>query len=152
MLADHVRLGVTAVRRVITRWFPVLDRHRGARQFIKFCLVGASNVAVYFTIYLLLTRGLRWHFLAGSILSFLVVVTWSFYWTRRWTFRVGGRDSQDHYRRFIVTNIVSGVGSNIALFILVEQFGWHDIAANIVTIGFTTIWNFTVTKFWAFRP
>ena len=141
----------STARRLAGRWFPLVDRHRGLRQFVKFCLVGFSNVVVYFAIYLLLTRVVGWYFLAASIVSFLVAVTWSFYWNRRWTFRLAGGTPGDHYRKFVLTNIASGVMSNTALYVLVERFGWHDIAANVVIIGFTTFWNFSVTKFWAFR-
>lgn len=139
------------VRDVIIRHVPMLDRHRAARQFVKFCLVGGSNVIVYFSAYLLLTRGLGWYFLYGSMTSFLVAVSWSFYWNRRWTFRLTVGDHRQQYQRFVITNVVSGVASNTVLYFLVERFGWYDIYANFVTIGFTTAWNFLVTKFWAFR-
>lgn len=138
-------------RTTVTRYFPWLDHHRSSREFVKFCLVGSSNVIVYFACYLFLTRLLGWYFLAGSIASFLVAVSWSFYWNRRWTFRVQGGELSRLYQRFVVTNTISGLVSNATLYVLVEKFGWHDILANFVIIGFTTFWNFTVTKFWAFR-
>lgn len=150
MVLALIQRTVGTARRFITRWLPWLDRYRSARQFIKFCLVGASNVAVYFTVYLLLTRVWRWYFLAGSITSFVIAVSWSFYWNRRWTFGVGG-GAAGYYHKFVLTNIVSGTGSSVVLYMLVARYGWYDIAANVVTIGFTTAWNFSVTKFWAFR-
>ncbi len=134
----------------VRRRVPLVDRHRGVRQFVKFCLVGSSNVVVYFACYLLLTRLLRWYFLAGSVSSFLVAVSWSFYWNRRWTFRPPGGQASRYYRRFVLTNAVSGAAANAALYVLVTSFGWHDLVANFAIIGATTAWNFMVTKFWAF--
>ena len=143
---------LSAVARIaVRRYFPWLDRHLGAREFVKFCLVGFSNVVVHFSCYFILTRVAQWYFLAASITAFLVAVSWSFYWNRRWTFRVLGGQSSHHYRRFVVTNAVSGLISNGTFYVLVEYFGWYDLTAYFAVIGVTTIWNFTVTKFWAFR-
>lgn len=142
---------VAPVRLWVSRFFPILDRHRAARQFVKFCLVGASNVTIDLGVYLALTRFWHWYFLYASIASFLFAVSWSFHWNRRWTFRVSGRTAARQFPKFVIVNITSGAGQTALLYGLVEGFGWYDLYAKALAILLATFWNFTVTKFWAFR-
>jgi putative flippase GtrA len=57
------------------------------RQFIKFCIVGASNVVLDIGVSsaLLFVFGMNW--VLSKCISFLVAVSNSFYWNCRWTFR-----------------------------------------------------------------
>ncbi|MDD5110198.1 MAG: GtrA family protein [Patescibacteria group bacterium] len=141
-----------ALRQIAYRLFPFLDRHRGARQFVKFCVVGLSNVVVDVGIYLALTRVFGWYFLYASLTSFVVAVSWSYYWNRRWTFRLPESNLTRQFPKFVITNVVSGTMQNVVLYFSVEMLGWHDLYGKAIAIVLGTFWNFIVTKFWAFRP
>lgn len=142
---------LTALRALALRRFPVLEQRAAARQFVKFCLVGGTNVVLFVGLYLLLTRVFQWYFLAASIAGFFVAVTWSFYWNRRWTFRIAGPAAAREYRRFVITNATSGFIQNALLYFLVEGLHWFDLAALALVIVLATFWNFILSKHWAFR-
>ena len=142
---------VQRLRQFVLRAFPLLDRHAGARQFIKFCLVGASNVAIDFSIFLLLTGGVGLHYLVANLGSFFVAVSWSFFANRRWTFRHAEGDARRQYLRFALTNLGGLLIQSSLLFMLHERAGFDVRLAKIFAIFVTTFWNFFLTKFWTFR-
>ncbi len=142
---------VQRLRAFVLRAFPWLDRSAGARQFIKFCLVGASNVSIDFTIFLLLTGVARLHYLQANVGSFFVAVSWSFFANRRWTFRHQAGDPRRQYLRFALTNLAGLVIQSTLLYLLHERALMDVRLAKAVAIFFTTFWNFFMTKFWTFR-
>ncbi len=64
------------------------------KQFVKFGMIGVTNTAVSYCIYLAVLLFLQSRnlfpdtdYLIGNVLSFLLSVLWSFYWNRRFVFR-----------------------------------------------------------------
>jgi putative flippase GtrA len=153
---------------------------KGPRQFVKFCIVGASSTIIDFTLLNLL------HFRAGFPLplaatcSFLVAVCNGFYWNRRWTFDAGAGDARRQYPKFVLTNLVGWtlnltimtlalvVASGMGLTEVKESPGeivrlialsrgkevFSPLAVNAAKAAATvcvTAWNFTASKLWTFK-
>ena len=64
------------------------------KQFVKFGMIGVTNTAVSYCIYLAVLLFLQSRnlfpdtdYLIGNVLSFLLSVLWSFYWNRRFVLR-----------------------------------------------------------------
>lgn len=109
-----------------------LMRRRGVRQFVKFCIVGASSTLLDFAVFYLFIEvvHLQQHVIAAGVsenlaqdvarmgavfLAFLVAVTNGFYWNNRWTFRTGEQaGSRERYLRFVATNVI-GLGLNLTI-------------------------------------
>src|SRR5437899_155709 len=73
--------------------------HRpGIRQFVKFCIIGATSFTIDIGIsYVLTFHFLLWWVLAKTI-SFSLAVTNGFFWNQRWTFKaVGHRSHHEQY-------------------------------------------------------
>lgn len=142
---------LATLRQEILRRFPILDRHQSIRQFVKFCIIGVTNVVIDVGIYLWLTRIIGWYFILASTCSFIVAVSWSFYWNRRWTFRLPGQAGSGQFAKFVITNASSGLFQIGVLYLAVEVLHWYDLIGKAIVIVLGTFWNFTLTKFWAFR-
>ena len=145
------------------------------RQFLKFCIVGASSTAIDFTIYMLLIerlhidRVLGVSLMVGRLLaqfaSFACAVSNGFYWNSRWTFRTEpGKDWKATYFRFVLTNTI-GLALNVTILSVVSHFvpdaltnalagrlrdpdGFlGKVCATLVVV----FWNFTASKYWTFK-
>jgi len=150
----------------------VLQR-RGVRQFVKFCIVGASSTLIDFTVYLSLMEGLRLQAFVGVVLArilaatsaFGVAVTNGFFWNNHWTFRGSTAGSvPGRYARFILTNVI-GLCLNVTILTIVSQVVpaalvrlldpyLHDPAGLVGKVSATAVvvfWNFTASKYWTFR-
>ncbi|MBI4090634.1 MAG: GtrA family protein [Candidatus Komeilibacteria bacterium] len=122
------------------------------RQLIKFSIVGAANTIIDFSVYFVLTRYAQTPFLLASTISWLLAVTSSFTFNKFWTFRVRGMQGiRTQYVKFFLVSVVSLAVSLFTLWLLVAQFGIHDLLAKIVTIGIVVFWNFFMNKFWTFK-
>jgi HAD superfamily phosphatase (TIGR01668 family) len=166
---------------------PGIFRHRLVRQFIKFCIVGASSTVLDVGLHYLLMFVVTWNGVPVSDL----VGTWvlstffgetspsqeairnaafaplkvpvvvlailnSFYWNRRWTFRVVGKESRHRQIvKFFVVALI-GMGLNVVL-----SSGLHAVVpgsdkvswaiATAVATVVVVFWNFTGQRLWTFR-
>lgn len=152
----------------------------GARQFVKFCIVGASSACIDFGLLNLL------HYRAGlpvaiaATISFFLAVGNGFYWNRRWTFRAGQGNAREQYPKFVATNLV-GWALNLSIMTAVlvsaaslgfmqtkrpageiialiatgqgkREFNWIALnGAKAIATVIVTAWNFTASKLWTFR-
>lgn len=125
--------------------FPVL------KQLLKFFLVGISNTAIDFIVYIALTRIFHLYYLIAATISFVMAVTWSFNLNRRWTFKVK-RGLVAQYCVFLLINTIVTLLNVSILYLLVDYFEVYDLLAKLVLTFFLGILNFTVNKFLTFRP
>lgn len=142
---------INRFRKIVFRFFPFLDKYRLLRQFIKFCLVGTTNVAVDFSIYFTLTRLFNLHFILANLGSFCVALSWSFYLNKNWTFRSSGGDLKKKYIKFLIINLIGMVINTTVLYCLVRFGGLFDIYSKLIAVVVGTFWNFFCSRFWAFK-
>lgn len=114
------------------------------RQFIKFCIVGASSTAISFAIFYslvyvahldrLLENALaawpalqafciknRVYVQVASLAGFMISVTNGFIWNSRWTFRqTDPEQARTQYSRFVLVNII-GLALNQTILFVVNQ-------------------------------
>lgn len=112
----------------------------GVRQFVKFCIVGASSTLIDFGVYLALIELVHMDHLVQSALgisdpqqalnlarplaqtlSFILAVTNGFFWNSRWTFQsVSEGDARKRYGKFVLTNVI-GLVLNLTILSLVVR-------------------------------
>ena len=134
------------LNKILTK-FPVF------KQFVKFCLVGLTNVIVDFSVYIALTRLIiffRSHYLVANLISFSLAVSWSFVFNRVWTFKNKEKQIILQYFKFFLFSAV-GLGLHtLILYTLVDYFDFYDILAKAIAVVLVTFWNFSANKFWTF--
>ncbi len=127
------------------------QKYPASKQLIKFFIVGVSNTALDFIIYAALTRIFHLYYLVSATISFIFSVTWSFNLNRRWTFKVKRRLVTQYATFFFVNAIVLLLNISI-LYVLVDCLGIYDLLAKVIASVILGIFNFTINKFWTFRP
>ncbi len=126
----------------------------GFSQLAQFLTVGASGMAVDLLLYaVMLNAGLALGF--ARALAIAAALTWNFSLNRRITFSFSRRDRLlPQYSRYVLS---SGLGAVISWCIsvgLTYQFPFFKewpLAAALIGVGFGTISNFLISKFWVFR-
>ena len=123
------------------------------QKFIRYILVGVSNTVMDFGLYIGLTRGFTFwkeHYLIANAVTFSIVVTWSFFVNKHWTFR---EPSLRHFKQYVKFLTVTMVGMGIAQGVLwggVELFSLPDLFAKIIAGPFVVAWNFSMHRRWTF--
>jgi putative flippase GtrA len=156
-------------------------QRRGLRQFVKFCIVGATSTIIDFGIYILLIEFVHLDRFVGSLalarmlaasISFLFAVTNGFYWNNRWTFRHAETEGHaQRYGKFVFSNVIglalnttilglvahsvpAQVTNTFASYLNLISFHPKDPAGLIGKICATAVvvfWNFTASKYWTFK-
>lgn len=124
------------------------------RQCVRYVIVGVVNTGLDFGMYVGLTRGFEFwehHYLLANGLAFIIVVTWSFFLNKYWTFKNREARYVTQYLKFVVITLV-GVGiAEGVLYAGVEIFATHDLVAKIMAAPLVVVWNFFAYRFWVFR-
>lgn len=137
-------------------------RRPGVRQFVKFCIVGCSSLAIDYKIsqYLTFALGIDWRL--AQCVSFLVAVTNGFIWNSLWTFRGMGQGVvHERYIKFALVNVIglllNLVIMNVVLFFLTGRVSHanpdplHWKIAKMTSVLCVSFWNFFANRRWTYR-
>jgi len=133
-------------------------------QLAKFGAVGAANFAVDFGVLnlLIFITGVAngWGFTLFKSISFIVAVTNSFFWNKKWTFgKKGQKDTGREFAQFLLVSVIglllnAGLASLIVN--LIGPLGgiglktWANIGTAAASI-LVLVWNFLGYKFFVFK-
>jgi len=127
------------------------------RQFVKFCLVGATSTAIDVGTFAFL-RSVGFPRLLAQTSSFSLAVTNGFLWNRRWTFRI--RDPARLHRQYVsffAVNVVGFLLNTTILYLVATLLESHgvpvrraEIFGKLTAVPIVAFWNFTASRFWAF--
>lgn len=122
-------------------------------QFLRFCTVGVGNTAVDFAVFFALTWG-GMSYLPAQAVSYSAGVANSFFFNRRWTFRMAGKTRIVELARFIAVNGFSLLASAGLLYILHDANHLDLGISKIAATGVSVILNFIGSRLWVFteRP
>lgn len=130
-------------------------------QFVKFAMVGFSNVIVSYGVYLIFFCFFQaagvfpdTDYLIAQLIGYVLSIFWSFYWNRKYVFE-DGENVVSWYKALIKSFIAysfTGVFLNSVLSALwVQIVGVPKIIAPIINLIINVPVNFMINKFWAFR-
>jgi dolichol-phosphate mannosyltransferase len=119
------------------------------RQFVKFCVVGASGYAVNVCAFAL-ALALGVHYLVAAGTAFAVAVASNFWWNRRWTFGARDRAAGSQAGRFFTVSVAACLFAAMVLELLVGAAGLPAMAAQAAAVSAAMPLNFLGNKAWSF--
>jgi putative flippase GtrA len=122
-------------------------------QFFKFGLVGLSNTAIAYLVYLALVY-LGVYYIAASVASFAVGVLNSFFWNHKYVFKdeSGERSVMRSLIKSYAAYAFSGlIVQNILLYVYVEILKMSEYVALLLVLPITVPLNYILNKRWAFK-
>ena len=124
-----------------------------AEKLVKFCVVGASGVAVNYAILWLLHDRYGFNLLIASPSAVEVSIFNNFFLNDFWTFRDRGLEMHLLSRLFRF-NVISLGGMALTtgiLYGLTHYAGMYYMVANLFGIAAGTAWNFSLNVLWTWR-
>lgn len=122
-------------------------------QFVKFSLIGVSNVIVSYIFYLIVIK-LDMHYTIANVAGYVASICNAFYWNNRWVFKSGEGEVRKIAKAFVKMLIsYAGTGlvlNTILLSVWIEGVGIPDAIAPAINIVITTPINFLLNKCWVF--
>lgn len=130
---------------------PLIAHRPHLRQFLKFSVVGVISTLLDYGVFALLSSLIHVPYLLANILSFSLAVMNSYYLNRRWTYRSQHPNWKGEGLKYLIVYII-GLGiSEFILFVLVDRWQIHQLLAKAVSVCLVIFWNYSGTRFWAFR-
>lgn len=121
-------------------------------QFVQFVLVGLSNAAVMYVVYMLLK--LFMPYTVAYVIGYVVSILNSFFWNNTYVFK-GESEVKQSWWKTLGKTFISYLGtlilSTVLLMLWVDVLHIPEFLAPIINIMITTPINFWVNKFWAYR-
>ena len=133
--------------------FPPLSE--GARQFLRFSMIGIVGFVVDAVALVLAMRGLGLGLYSGRVLSFFLAATATWGLNRRFTFAtVDHRPLIVQWVRFVFANSIGG-GTNYGVYAALVTFvpfvTVHPVLGVAAGAFAGLAFNFSISKFWVFR-
>ena len=117
-------------------------------KFIKFCLVGASNVLIYYTIYYILLK-LGIYYLLANATAYVIAILNGYVWSSKYVFKKS--KSINNMMKFFMVYISSLFINLGIVYICVDYYNMYKLIAPIIAIGVGTIYNYILNKIWTFK-
>ncbi len=118
-------------------------------KFIKFSIVGLSNTIVSIFSFYIIFNFFGIYYIIASTFGYLMGLVNSYFWNLRWTFK--HQHSIGVLTKFIIVNILALTIKLIIMRILVENYLFQEIYAEVIAMGFAIIINFSGNRFWTFN-
>ena len=119
-----------------------------AGQLARFAVVGATNTALSWGLFALMTSMGVWYpaasglaFAAGAVNGYTLNRVWTF---RAGAFRMGG------LARYAVVQAIGLAANVLAVVAFVELLGVHRLIAQVCALGFVSLLTFGLNRQWAF--
>jgi len=119
-------------------------------QFVKFGIVGVSNTALTFIVYIVLLKVFGVWYLAASAVGFIAGATNGFLLNRRWTFREHVGDSLTAVRWAIVQGCGLAINEGL-LFLFVGEAHLDKLLGQAFATAVVTVSTFFANRAWTFR-
>jgi putative flippase GtrA len=125
----------------------VSDREERAR-LVRFVLVGGSNTAISFGLYILLLEFGASYSSAASI-GYAAGILNGYTWNRIWTFRAGDFHLPEFFRYLIVQG--AGLVANVlGLVVAVEGIGMGEVVAELAVLTPIVLVTYSLNRWWTF--
>lgn len=120
------------------------------REFVIYCLIGGSGVALDCIVFAVLTCGVEWHYQIANVVSVSCGICNNFLWNAFVNFRAADRI----WARFLSFYGVGLLGLGVSaalLWLLIGHLGWHELLSKGVILFVVTALQFTLNKYITFR-
>jgi len=121
-------------------------------KLAKFLIVGATNTAISYIIFIILLNNINVPHAAGlaQAAGYAAGILWAYFWNRIWTFKSKAEPFKEGMF-FLVSQLVLLIVSSVALHILVDQLKLPASVAWFCVMGVITIINYIVQKTFVYR-
>ena len=123
-------------------------------QFVKFGIVGVSNTAISYAVYLLCVK-LGVHYIIADGLGLVISTINAYYWNNRCVFGDGSKKTfREHFVTWLKTLTAYGgtfVLNSLMLVFWVEILHAPEAFAPLLNLLITIPVNFVINKYWTFR-
>ena len=120
-------------------------------KLIKFCVVGASGMAVDFGFTGLLKEKFKANKYLSNSVGFILAASSNYVLNRIWTFESQNSAIVTEYFSFLIISLIGLGFNNFFLYLLHEKGNLNFYLSKLISIGIVTLWNFGMNYLFTFK-
>lgn len=122
---------------------------RKGKQFIRFLIVGVTNLIVsLMTYYLVIYIG--WHYQVANILGFITGSINGYVWNKSWVFKKN-KSGIGSFVKFYSTYLCTWLLGSVLLWLEIEILRISELIVPFINVFITTPINYLFNKHWTFK-
>jgi putative flippase GtrA len=128
------------------------DRLTNKKLFIRFIIVGLSNVLITLLFFQIIFSLHIWDGVNAAMsqaIAYTISVIWSFFWHRNLTFKSRGKIKKEFWK-FALTNCAYLIISSGLIGLGIDYFKMPKTLVWIIVVGTLSITSFMLYRFWIF--
>ncbi len=119
-------------------------------QFIKFGIVGFTNVLIALSVFYL-TVHLGFHYQIANVTSFIISSLNGFVLNKIWVFKSESNKYFNQIIKYYFVYISSLLLSMLMSFVYIELFGGYVFLSPIINLFITVPYNYMLSKLWIYK-
>lgn len=120
------------------------------KQLIRFLITGTIATLISTAVFLMSLKIFGIHYLISNLLSFIVSFSFNYILNKNWSFE-NKEKKLSNIIKYLSLYLTSLLLSSVILKVSVETFGLIPEIGFIISLCFTTIFNFSGLKFFVFK-
>lgn len=129
------------------------DKWASFMQFVKFGMVGLSNTALTYVIYVVCV-GIGVHYQVSYFIGYIAGIINAFYWNNKYVFKQEEGEERSllkAFMKFLMSYAGGYLCSSALLFLWVSILHLPEVISPIISLLVTIPLNFILSKKWAFK-
>ena len=131
--------------------FIALLEHLLTLNFIRYLIVGFTTFGLDFGLFHIFDTYTPLKGLPANMTTTLMSLSFNFYMSNFWTFKVGGKDKVKKLQRYSILAVFNYIFTNIFFYVVNVLFGVNAIVTKVIATGIIVCWNYFIYKLWVFK-
>lgn len=124
---------------------------RSLEELITYLFIAGTGTLIDIFLLYVLTDFFHLYYLLSATLSFILVGTLIFVFSKKYAFQNKSKKFFAQYFTYLFVVLVGLIINLVTIYLFVELFGLWYIYAKVIAVGVGFLWNYSGNKFITFR-
>ena len=120
-------------------------------SLLMFLMVGSCTAGLYFISFTIFSALLHGNYQAAVSLSYIICIAFQFTVNQKFTFKNKKNNLTQQIPRYMALLLFNYFITLLVVYITVEMFHYSPYLGMVLTLGFSFIFNYIVSKLWIFK-
>lgn len=130
------------------------DMYRKHEEGINYLIFGFLAFVLNYILYYLFADAIRMHYMAATVLSWVLTVVFAYWTNRKFVFKSNNTDRQSVWKEFISfisARVATEVLEVVLMYLLVDCASANDKIAKLICQTLVILANYILSKLWIFK-
>ena len=130
------------------------DMYKKHEEGINYLFFGFLAFVLNYVLYFLFADAMQMHYMAATVLSWVLTVVFAYWTNRRFVFKSNNKDMAAVWKEFvsfISARVATGVLEMVLMYLLVDCAHANDKISKLICQTIVILANYILSKIWIFK-